>query len=337
MNNVFVPIVAASLLAAAGNVMAMDESLDEAAAAADEAAERAAESERAAEASTRDLETQLEAARSRLEEAAHEVAELSAEIGSPVMDRFVTTFGEGPRRSIIGVQLDPASGKDGAKVKEVSPGGPAAEAGLQARDVIVMVNGTSVKGDSTREAARIIRGVKPESKVNVRVLRDGKPRDFVIITRPAEYAFASPMPPLPPMAPMAPMAPDAPGAPDSDAFFSTQGPFFRAFGGDFADMELAALTPNLGRYFGTSEGVLVVRAPKEGELKLEDGDVILSIDGRKPSSGSHATRILRSYQPGEKVSMKVMRQKKPMDLTVTLPERKGGFPGNRVFRTEEPS
>src|SRR6185295_7468720 len=116
------------------------------------------------------LESQLEAARTRLEEAAHEVAELSAEIGKPVMDRFVTAFGEGPRRAIIGVQLDPASGKDGARVKEVSPGGPAAEAGLQPRDVIVMVNGTQVKGgDSTREVARIIRGVKPESKVNVRV------------------------------------------------------------------------------------------------------------------------------------------------------------------------
>ena len=134
------------------------------------------------------------------------------------------------------------------------------------------------------------------------------------------------------------MAPDAPAHPgEGDVFFNAHGPFFRAFGGDFADMELAALTPGLGRYFGTTDGILVVRAPKEGELKLEDGDVILSIDGRKPTSGSHATRILRSYQPGEKVSLKVMRLKKAMDLTVTLPERKNASPGRQVFRTEEPS
>ena len=66
------------------------------------------------------LEAQLESARERLEEAAHEVAELSAEIGGPVMDRFMA-FGEGPRRAIIGVQLDPASGKDGARVKRSEP------------------------------------------------------------------------------------------------------------------------------------------------------------------------------------------------------------------------
>ena len=84
-------------------------------------------------------------------------------------------------------------------------------------------------------------------------------------------------------------------------------------------MELATLTPQLGRYFGTDKGVLVVRAPKD--FKLEDGDVILSIDGREPSSGSHATRILSSYQPGEKIAIKVMRQQKAVNLETTLPER----------------
>ena len=32
-------------------------------------------------------------------------------------------------------------------------------------------------------------------------------------------------------------------------------------------------------------------------------EVILAIDGREPTSGSHATRILSSYQPGEKISL----------------------------------
>lgn len=317
MNSTLVPVVALGLLAVSEGVAAN---------AFVEAGEQAAA---AAETATEDLEAKLEAARVRLEEAAHEVAELSAEVGQPLMDRFMA-IGDGPRRAIIGVQLDPASGKDGARVKEVSPGGPAAEAGIQAKDVIVMVNGAQVRGDSAREVSRLIRGVKPDSKVNVRVLRDGKQRDFVVIARPAVFALATP-----PLPPLPPLSGDEPGEPEEGAAFSFHTPFTRAFGGDFAEMELAALTPQLGSYFGTSEGVLVVRAPKEGGLKLEDGDVILSIDGRKPTSGSHASRILRSYQPGEKVSLKVMRQKKPLSLEVTLPERKGGFPGNRVYRTEE--
>ncbi len=94
-------------------------------------------------------------------------------------------------------------------------------------------------------------------------------------------------------------------------------------GAIFDGMELADLSPGLGQYFGTAKGVLVVRVPHEGEfLKLQDGDVILSIDGRVPENGSHATRILRSYQPGEKIQLKIMRQKKSMDLEGALPERR---------------
>jgi len=86
------------------------------------------------------------------------------------------------------------------------------------------------------------------------------------------------------------------------------------------DMELATLTPRLGSYFGADKGVLVVRAPAGGSLKLEDGDVILAIDGRQPTSGSHATRILGSYQPGEKITLRIVRQHKTLDLEATLPE-----------------
>ena len=72
---------------------------------------------------------------------------------------------------------------------------------------------------------------------------------------------------------------------------------FRAFfRGEFGGIELASITPKLGAYFGTNEGVLVVQAPENEVFKLEDGDVIQSIDGRKPDDGAHALRILRSYQ-----------------------------------------
>jgi hypothetical protein len=88
-------------------------------------------------------------------------------------------------------------------------------------------------------------------------------------------------------------------------------------------MELATLTPQLGRYFGSDKGVLVVRAPVDGALKLEDGDVILAIDGREPLNGSHATRILASYQPGEKLTLRIMRLHKTLDVETTLPEKGG--------------
>jgi hypothetical protein len=93
-----------------------------------------------------------------------------------------------------------------------------------------------------------------------------------------------------------------------------------ADGSAVAGLELATMTPGLGRYFGTDRGVLVVRAPRQGDWKLEDGDVILAIDGREPTSGAHATRILRSYQRGEALKLRVMRQRKSVELAVTVPE-----------------
>ena len=254
------------------------------------------------------LEAQLDAARLKLEEAAHEVAVLSSQLGGPIVERF-SAFDGSMGRAIIGVQLDPTSGKDGARVVSVSPGGPAAEAGIRPGDVIVAVNGTAVTGeDATRLVVRVIRDAKPDSKINVRVKRDGKNQDFTVVARPGPGIMAFGGDGLPPPMPQMPQIARA------RPFFMIQGPL--------SNMELVTLTPQLGKYFGTEKGVLVVRAPPDGALKLEDGDVILAIDGREPTSGSHATRILGSYQPGEKVSLKIVRQRKTMDVDTTVP---GGF------------
>lgn len=288
------------------------------------------------EAKNKELEDRLDAARARLEEAAHEVAELSSELGRPLIDRMMSFHGEGPPRAVIGVQLDPQSGKGGARIIEVSPGGPADEAGIRVGDVITGINGEDVKGDDTaRQVIRLMRKLEPEAKVKVRVTRNGKSQDFTVTARRAmsflgmREPLERPLPPLPPHG-------SAPG--------SVFGPVF--FAGPLGEMELATLTPQLGRYFGTDKGVLVVRAPKD--FKLEDGDVILAIDGRVPTSGSHATRILTSYQPGEKITIKLMRQQKTLTVDATLPTRAPlegpgragpghGGPGHRDDNWERPA
>jgi hypothetical protein len=95
--------------------------------------------------------------------------------------------------------------------------------------------------------------------------------------------------------------------------------------GVFGSAELVPMTPKLGQYFGTDTGLLVVRAPDDSRLKLEDGDVIVDIDGRTPSSPSHALRILSSYQPGEKLKLNILRTKKRMSFDITVPEGQGPF------------
>ena len=71
--------------------------------------------------------------------------------------------------------------------------------------------------------------------------------------------------------------------------------------------------------FGTSKGLLVVHAPDDAKLQLKDGDVILDIGGREPTSPEHAMRILGSFQKGEPLKITIMRNKGKQTLDVKLP------------------
>ena len=99
---------------------------------------------------------------------------------------------------------------------------------------------------------------------------------------------------------------------------------------EWGDAELVTLTPKLGRYFGADKGVLVARAPEDSSLGLQDGDVIVAIGGREPQDSRHAMRILRSYQPGESVDIRILRDRRPQNLTAKVPE--SAFGKDRVFR-----
>lgn len=265
----------------------------------------------AAEADEAKTRAQLEEARARLDKAAREVAALSSELGVHGQREVRVIRTGGNRRAILGVNVDPESGKEGARVRSVSPGGPAAEAGLQAGDVIVSLDGESLTGGDDGRKALVdkMRKVKPEQKVKVRVLRAGKNKDLLVVARPMMFEDRV----------LNFNGPEMGGAVVAGVPRIQQFRYF--WPGEFAGLELTSLTPKLGAYFGTSDGVLVVQAPENGSFKLEDGDVIQSIDGRKPEDGAHALRILRSYKSGEKLSLGVLRQKKPLTLAVTMPER----------------
>lgn len=268
-----------------------------------EAARRGAEAARQQQAA---LQVQMEAARRRLEAAAQQLAALSAQMNGPMMQRVEAL--EGPPHVLVGVQLDDSRGDAGARVREVSPGGPAEQAGVRPGDLIVAVNGTNVQGrEPAGRVVELLHDVKPGDKVDLTVSRDGKTRDLTVIARPDgdDFFFARQMPDMPPLPRM--------------KAFAAWGGAPMIIRGPVADMELARLTPGLGRYFGTDAGVLVVRAPSDGALGLQDGDVILSIGGRKPIDSSHVIRILGSYDPGEKVRLEVLRMHRKISVATTMP------------------
>ncbi|HTG85199.1 MAG TPA: PDZ domain-containing protein, partial [Gemmatimonadales bacterium] len=113
--------------------------------------------------------------------------------------------------------------------------------------------------------------------------------------------------------------PDQPGEP---FFFERRPGVAMMMGpGSLGELEVAPLNPDLASYFGATEGILVIRVPANSTLNLKGGDVILTVDGRKPANPGSLIRILRSYEDGESIKLEVLRQKQKVAVTGKL-ERK---------------
>jgi S1-C subfamily serine protease len=258
-----------------------------------------------------EAEKALAEAQRQLEEAARKVAELSMQVHDWGGQELRRIHVGGPGRAMLGINIGSAGpGTDGVRVVSVSPGGPAAEAGVLAGDLVVAMDGRRVA--SGRDLVGYMHDARPGQKVALELLRDGKQANLLVIARPLEdvmiggdggrvgHSFRG-MPPLP-----------------------------HFLVGPWGDAELVEMTPGLGRYFGTDTGLLVVRAPKAAGADIEDGDVILAIGGREPRDAGHALRILGSYQPGETVDLRLLRQKKERSVRITIPQR----PAMRDFEFE---
>jgi len=219
------------------------------------------------------------------------------------------------RRPKLGILVESSDGDPaGALLVAVTPGGPADEAGLEAGDVITHCDGAALAGQDGRPHEVLIRMLVPKKEgdsVTVDYVRDGETHsatvvlegldvDRLIVHGPAVWMSRE--------GGELPVPPDAPGM----AWFFPSG---------WLDMELVTLNGELGEYFGTDEGVLVVRGPSSRELGLRGGDVILSIDERAVKSPTHAMRILRSYEPEERLSIEIMRHGRRETVEGSVPEQ----------------
>lgn len=93
------------------------------------------------------------------------------------------------------------------------------------------------------------------------------------------------------------------------AFFrSGESPAFGFFGARVHGLEVRKLNPDLGEYFSTDRGVLVLDVEEGSGLGLLAGDVILSIGDRTVEGTDDVFRILESYKESEAVTFTVMRK-----------------------------
>lgn len=259
-------------------------------------------------------EARLREAEERLKAAAREIAELSAQVFADAGLAVEREVVGRARRAMLGVSIgpvgEPADREDGVKVLAVTPGGPADEAGIRSGDVLVALGDQRLDWSGGTSAVDkllgALREVEPDSEVAMRYRRDGEEAATQVKVRSWSWSgFPFDMESLRGM-----MPPDAPRPPE----------FARRFMLDaWGDMELVSLTPGLGEYFKTDEGVLVVRAPSDDTLGLQDGDVIVDVAGRTPADPGHVVRILRSYAPGERLVMTVIRKGQRRQLEADIP------------------
>lgn len=201
----------------------------------------------------------------------------------------------------LGVMIKEADEADGVLVAGLVPDGGADEAGVRSNDVIIEVNGESLRAsDAPAEALRAaLRDVAPGDEVRLVVLRDGRPMPIDVVTTslPA-YSF---------------------WAPYAKALGHQHAPprVWRWDTDEHPPLHLLDIGQDLGGYFGVESGVLVLDTPARSQLK--PGDILRRVDGADVASAMDARRLLAAID-GE-AEAEVLRKKRKVKVTVKPAER----------------
>ena len=243
-------------------------------------------------------------------------------------------------RPSLGIVVDMRAGASdsiGARIESVTPGGPADRAGVRSGDIITRIGGKPlVQSPNTgaglgamqsQPGLRLIdfsARLAPNDTVALQLRRGKGLRNVRLVTEPQRTVTYWRQP--------------VPGSSDQLAVelqryevlnsiepmvMRSHEPLARTLFdmSPLAALQLAPLNPELGEYFGISDGILVISVPKSSGLRLRGGDVILRVDGRTPASPVHLLRILQSYDTAEQVRLDIVRNRKRETIEGTLAGR----------------
>ena len=90
----------------------------------------------------------------------------------------------------VGITIQQEQEEAGFLVVAVEKNGPAAEAGIQPKDLVIAVDGQDVRGMTMEDVRGLVRG-KEGSYVHLTVLRQGEPWDFSVERRQVQTQVAS--------------------------------------------------------------------------------------------------------------------------------------------------
>lgn len=315
--------------------------------AAEPAPAKAADPGRGGEARIESARAELAELRTQMRELSGRMAKLSTELGDVGPRTYAMRYLGDPDRALVGVVL--AADPKGVRISAVTPDGPAARAGLHDGDVIVAIDGRPLANakdpaDGLREArahfgnlkegqeVRIAweRGAKAQPELKLKAARRaaynwqqvvlGEPGNAVRLDEMDEETRAQ-----------VDRALDAARSIDHQkiradvdrAMRSAQVAMRHAM--PWWGLNLVPLNPDLGRYFGTDKGALVVSADAASSSGLRGGDVITEVAGEKVADPGDTMRALRDHATGGEVPLKVLRERKTVVLNVKAPDYQSIF------------
>ena len=188
------------------------------------------------------------------------------------------------------------SGRKGAQVTDVLPGGPAQKAGLAPGDVVLAVNGVAVTSNTemTREVAK----VQPGDVIHLDVFRDGKERTVDIRSglRPPEQQLAE----------------NGGQGPDDDQGGGGAAPAHPAVGPPVLGMQFAPLNADTRSQFSIPDSVkggAVVASVKgtsdAADKGVQKGDVIVQAGDREIASAGDLAAAVADWKKAGRTSIPV--------------------------------
>ncbi len=295
---------------------------------------------------------EIEAARAELAEKARELATLERELISEEQDlqMIVETALDAAESSVniviermtsgelrdetpkLGVLL---AGRRDFEVVGLTPGGGAEAAGVMPGDRLLAVNGTQLSRRVS--AADALKGLTAGDEVLVLVDRDGEELSFDVTTSESKNSMRFVFEDSPAVAGLGidfeRIESDLEGVErefhvlsnsgDSQSFsYGFRMPGLFALGGD---SEMISNHEGLADYFGTADGILVLKIDPENTLGLLDGDVVLSVEGQEVSRPVDMGRAMLDLEPGEPVRLEVMRDRRMTEVAGQVPESRFPF------------
>jgi len=227
------------------------------------------------------------------------------------------------------------------RVVTVDPSSPAQRAGVVPNDTLLAYNGVDVSENDIS----LTRLLRPNAKVNIRYLRDGRVRDVPVTvatapmrivqrrddeSRSRELSLGSPPDgPSFPRSPLAPVAPNRAGLRSAASSMASTLPTPPTvpslagfpYGNAVAGAQLSTVSEGLGKALGVGWGVLVTSVPVSspaGQSGLQDGDVITKVAGQAVRRVSDVRDLvaLAADNGDHAIDLQVMRQRRTLKLTL---------------------